>query len=580
MTVSTNRTVGAFTFVLHAHLPYVLSHGVWPHGMDWIFEAASESYLPLLTACSDLVEEGISPKLTLGLTPVLVEQLRDPSFVEAFDHYLRQRIQSAEENAQEFHQREEPLLERLADRWRDEFTTTRARFHDQYHRDIVGAFAELQEQGHIEIITGAATHGYLPLIGYDASVRAQIRQGVQSYQRHFGRTPKGCWLPECAYRPAYEWKSPIEGVGPQYPALRSGVEEVLSEEGVQYFFVDTHLLMGGVTKGVYLERFTALQTLWEQMQGSLKGEEAHFDYSPYRSYFCSGSYAGNAVSFFTRDEKTGLQVWSGEHGYPGDGNYLDFHKKHYPGGHRYWKVTSAKADLADKMAYYPDEVDARLDDNANHFAWLVETILSENPQDGSLPIITAPYDAELFGHWWYEGPRWIYKTIKRMQQNGKVRLMTAGEHLTAYPPSIGVSLPEGSWGQGGFHWIWLNDWTEWTWKEIYKAEETMRKLAESYAHSDNESLQRLLRQTARELLLLESSDWQFLISTWSARDYAEMRLQEHRDVFTRLAGMTRQYAATGNLPVEDWDFLLTCEKRDNLFPDVNPAWWRDRVAVT
>jgi len=231
--------------------------------------------------------------------------------------------------------------------------------------------------------------------------------------------------------------------------------------------------------------------------------------------------------------------------------------------------------LADKMIYYPEDVEARLDNNASHFAWLVETILSENQGEGAAPFLTAMYDAELFGHWWYEGPRWIYKTIKRLHEIGKVRQRTTGDFLTENPPSLGVSLPEGSWGQGGFHWIWLNDWTAWTWKEIYKAEDTMRDLARDYAHVDDAPLQRLLRQTARELLLLESSDWQFLISTWSARDYAEMRLQEHRDIFLRLAAMVRQYAAGGKLDPEDWEFLATSERRDNPFPDINPAWWAE-----
>lgn len=574
------KHTGAFTFVLHGHLPYVISHGVWPHGMDWIFEAASECYLPLLDTFTTLVDEGISPCVTLGLTPVLTEQLRDPAFIAGFDAYLVHRIEAAIDNAREFRQQKQPLLEQLAYRWRDEFTGIRERYHDRYHDDIPGAYAKLQDDGHLEIITCAATHGYLPLLGDDTCVRAQVRQGIASYRRHYGREPRGIWLPECAYRPSYMWKSPIEGAGPQQPVLRAGVEEVLSEQGIEYFFVDTHLLMGGTTQGVYVERFGALKALWEQSQRAQSGEPEHFDHSPYRPYYASGRYDGSAVSFFTREERTGLQVWSGEHGYPGDGNYLDFHKKHYPGGLRYWKVTSAQADLADKQIYYPDDIEARLDGNAEHYAWLVETLLAENPQTDGPTFLTAPYDTELFGHWWYEGPRWIYKTLKRLHAGDRVRLQTAGSYLAENPPTIGVALPEGSWGQGGFHWIWLNEWTAWTWKEVYKAEEEMRALAKAFAHSDDAALQRLLRQTARELLLLESSDWQFLISTWSARDYAEMRLQEHRDVFTRLAGMTRQYAATGELDTSDWEYLATCELRDNLFPDVDPTWWIDKAPVT
>jgi len=233
-------------------------------------------------------------------------------------------------------------------------------------------------------------------------VQAQIKLGVATYKKHFGCQPQGIWLPECAYRPAYNWTPPVEGFGGSRP--RKGVEEFLSENGIQYFIVDSHLLKGGKSIGVYLDRFEALKQLWKNFENQYKPAEEDTAKSSHRLYYAASIQGKNPVGFFIRDPDTGIQVWSGEHGYPGDGNYLDFHKKHYPGGHRYWKVTSAKSDLADKQVYEPELVQSRILENASHFKNLVRSIcLSEDFKDGYTPIVCAPFDAELFGHWWFEG---------------------------------------------------------------------------------------------------------------------------------------------------------------------------------
>ncbi|MCK4597574.1 DUF1957 domain-containing protein, partial [bacterium] len=99
-----SETIGSFTFVLHAHLPYVLAHGRWPHGMDWLTEAAAETYIPLLDALNELIEAGHSPRITLGLTPVLCEQLADEDFKAEFGDYLTQKIAAAEEDYKTFDQ--------------------------------------------------------------------------------------------------------------------------------------------------------------------------------------------------------------------------------------------------------------------------------------------------------------------------------------------------------------------------------------------------------------------------------------------------------------------------------------------
>ncbi|HEQ60707.1 MAG TPA: DUF1957 domain-containing protein, partial [Firmicutes bacterium] len=239
---------GCFALVLHSHLPYVVAHGRWPHGMDWLNEAAAETYLPLLEACRRLVGEGISPRFTIGLTPILCEMLASDTFRSEFRAYLEDKVEAAAIDEKEFSRTGRARLEQLARMWREHYERLREQF-EQLGGDVVAEFRRLQDEGHIEIITCAATHGYLPLLCEDISIQAQVKTAVQCHRRHFGRAPKGFWLPECAYRPAYRWEPPLPEGGEARE--RKGVEEFLSENGIEFFFIDSHLLKGGEAIGVY-----------------------------------------------------------------------------------------------------------------------------------------------------------------------------------------------------------------------------------------------------------------------------------------------------------------------------------------
>ena len=340
--------------------------------------------------------------------------------------------------------------------------------------------------------------------------------------------------------------------------------------------IGDHRVAGGRPIGVYLSRFEALKQLWGQFEKSYQPLPEDVTKTAYEPFLVSSSLKSQRpVAVFTRDPETGIQVWSGEAGYPGDGSYLDFHKKRFPGGLRYWKVTGPKTDMADKEVYDNGAVEARLKENASHFVGLVKGVLSKHRSEtGSPGILTAPFDAELLGHWWFEGPRWLYYVLKWLAADPELELITCGKYLERHPTETEISIPEGSWGEGGFHWIWLNEWTEWSWRHIYAAEERMMRIAGDYADRTEDSfLQRILKQAARELLLLQSSDWQFLISTWSAKDYAELRLALHAGDFNRLAAMAESFGRGKGLSEGDEAFLEACEARDKLFPDIDPQWW-------
>ena len=524
---------GYFTFVLHTHLPYVRKHGRWPFGEEWLYEAMSETYLPLLMEFERLRSLGVRFQLVVNITPVLAEQLADDYIKVEFEEYLLRRIEATEKDLKSGKYDEKAVRASL-DHFRKVYDYWKA-----INGDIIGKFRELQDSGYLEIITSAATHGYLPLLGRDEAIRAQIANGVATYEKHFGRRPRGIWLPECAYRPAGEWELPGGRL-----VKRPGIERFLEEFGIEYFFVESNLIdEGPVTRG-----YGEIQ-LYEGEKSTL------------RPYWVRGS----SVAVFARNRETGHQVWSAHYGYPGDFFYREFHRKAPESGGQYWRVTGKDVELGDKEFYDPDKAMERVEEHARHFVWLVTTLLEGHEEKfGEKGIVVSPYDTELFGHWWFEGVKWLGRVLELMAERGIITT-TLSAFLDSYTGErYEVELPEGSWGANADHSTWWNEGTEWTWEHVYRAEERIVALASKYYGMDR-TTDRILEQLARELLILEASDWQFLITTGQAKKYAERRVLTHSRDFHRLANELERYVKTGAFDVH---LLEELEERDNPFRPV------------
>jgi len=549
---------GTLLLVLHTHLPWVLGHGRWPHGESWLYEAAAECYLPILRLLDRLEAEDRKGSVTLGVTPVLAEMLSTPRFRDGFLAYLGERAGRADADRREFETSGDEYARGAAVAWSEFYKRAKEDFLEKYNGDLLSALVRLQESGRIEIIVSAATHGYLPLLGRDESIEAQLGIGITSYRRRFGRRPRGIWLPECAYRPGYAWSRPV---GPARAWLRPGLEEFLARKGLRYFFVDTHLVAGGAPIGTYEDRLAE-----RRLDAAREGTGL----SPNEPYAITASRR-RKVAVLARDPRSSVQVWSADYGYPGDGAYLEFHRKHGRDGLRYWRVTDRRIPLAEKVPYDPMAAKERAEAHAEHFASLVIDRLREYQEaTGRTGVVVAPFDTELFGHWWFEGPQWLESVLRRLE--GQVEVATASSFLAKHPPRSAIRLPEGSWGQGGHHWVWLNDGTRWIWEEVYRAEDAFLEASRAARGQRKPIIRRILTQLARELLLLESSDWPFLITTVAAKDYAEARVKEHIEAFDRLASMLPQ-ARAGTLSPEDRAWLTTIEARDSLFPDLDLKSW-------
>jgi 1,4-alpha-glucan branching enzyme len=547
-----------FVLALHSHLPYVLNHGRWPHGSDWLSEATLDTYLPLLEALRALGAEAVPAPVTLGFTPVLANQLASPVFAAEMDAFFDQRLAACDEAPASLASAGESALLPLVSFWRTRLLRLR-RLFQEIDRDIVAAFRALESAGRIEIIGSAATHGFLPLLARDESIRLQLAVGISEHRRLFGRAPLGCWLPECAYRPRGPWHP-----WPTAPraGLRRGIEEHLADAGFRFFFVDSHLAGAGRPLGIYGDPEGD-----PTLHGPLAVSAPHIaQRSAYQTYRVAQGRAGD-VAAFVRDPRASMQVWSRFQGYPGDEWYLEFHKMRWPGGLKLWRVTGAGVDLGDKRTYDPAVAAARARTHAEHFAGILGDIaVAEAGNRGA--VVVAPFDTELFGHWWFEGPDFLTGVYRELAgRRVALRPTTAKRHLDDHPSRAAIRLPAGSWGANGDFSMWLSPHTAWTWERLWPLEQRFWDVAP--AALMNPAARHVLAQAARELLLAQSSDWQFIISTGAAADYAERRFQEHCSAAEQLVtallagGESELTVAQGR--AEEFG------RRDALFPDILPA---------
>lgn len=571
--------LGSFCLVLHGHLPYVLRHGTWPHGEDWLYEAAAETYLPILTTLGHCQLYKGNPKLTMGLTPVLLEQLAHEHFKSGFEHYLQDRIEKARADRKEF---ESPGVNNghmayLASRWEQWHADLLEQFRE-IDRDIPAAYARFAREGALQILTSNATHAYMPLLFEDSCLRAQMRAGVASSERILGFRPKGMWLPECAYRPGGRWCAPINWGCKDY---RIGIEHIVADEGITHFFVEHHLIEGSRSEWAFNDG------AWHKVGWD---EAAKYPGRGWRSVHepHGVNSDGNGLArvwVFGRDNNVCERVWSGDFGYPADGVYLEFHKKWGPRrGLRYWKITGHKVDLGDKHLYYPENVEGKVFEHAQHFVNAVKEALRRHRDlTGKPGVVVATFDAELFGHWWFEGPQFIRDVMLTINSDPQLDQVTAEEYLDRTFCDKVVALPEGSWGEKGDHRVWTNEQVNWMWDIEYRCETQFGRLTaqlpwrEDSTHPAKIQIRELLEKAGRELLLLQASDWPFVIRRGQAVDYGIKRFMQHVARFENFADLAEKVAQNsaylGQLNEVEKHEIADADLHDVIFPKIDLNWW-------
>jgi 1,4-alpha-glucan branching enzyme len=528
---------GFFSLILHAHLPFV-RHPEYPEFLeeDWLFEAITEVYLPLIFIFQSLHEAGVKPRLAMNVSPPLCEMLSDEMLQTRYTRHLENLLELADK---EVHRTQNEAVEfhDVAKMYAKSMRASLGLWNDRYKRDLVAAFRELQEEGVIEIITCGATHGFLPLISTEESRRAQVNVAVVNYKKHFGRQPRGIWLPECAYEP--------------------GVELLLKDAGIEYFISDTHAILYG---------------------------DPRPRYGVHAPVFCP-----NGVAVFARDVETSQQVWSAEIGYPGSDVYREFYRDvgwdlpidylkphlHADGNRRhlglkYYRITGRNVPQQGKAPYIPGLAREKAAENAGHFIGerIKQAHILRATFEGHPPLVVSPYDAELFGHWWFEGPQFIDFFFRKLHYDqSEIAAVTPGDFLDSGIPIQRQRPTASSWGENGYYKVWLNERNSWMYPYQHDAERRMTDLVNRFSNESGkrdllETERRLLRQMARELLLGESSDWAFQIYQGTTVEYSTRRFQSHIHRFDLLAKMLE----TGDV---DHELLAEIERRDNIFPEID-----------
>lgn len=519
---------GYLSLILHAHLPYV-RHPEYEEFLeeDWLFEAITETYVPLIEVFDGLVRDGVHFRITMSMSPSLVSMLTDPLLQQRYLRHLGKLIELSGKEVERT--RFMPEFHELALMYHWKLGKTRDIFSGRYNCNIVTAFRDFQDKGVLEVMTVGATHGFLPLMeSVPNAVRAQIRVAAQHYEKHFGRRPRGVWLPECAYYP--------------------GLEKILREEGIRYFIVDTHGILHAEPRPKYGV------------------------YAPV--------YTPSGVAAFARDVESSKQVWSAVEGYPGDYDYREFYRdvgydldfdymRPYiqPNGLRkmtgvkYYRITGPGNH---KEPYNQHAALEKAASHAGNFMFNREKQVEHlhGVMGGKPPIIVAPYDAELYGHWWYEGPEWINFLMRKIACDQDVfKTITPSEYLAMFPKNQVCQPPMCSWGYKGYNEVWLEGSNDWIYPHLVRAAERMVGLAQKHAGDANGN-GRALNQAARELLLAQASDWAFIMKTGTMVEYAVKRTKDHLSRFHAIADQVEQ----GNI---DGGWLRQVEGLDNIFPDVD-----------
>jgi 1,4-alpha-glucan branching enzyme len=355
--------------------------------------------------------------------------------------------------------------------------------------------------GKLEVITCPATHMILPLFKHAPEmIRGEIAIACRQYEAAMGRPPRGMWLPENAYTP--------------------GIDRFLADAGIRWSLLNANGVNNGDTKAFF-------------------GTDAPV-------------IAPAGVAFFGIDEETRASVWSREGGYPGHVNYKEWYRDlgyeaewdYLPEyfhtanlrrntGIKYYRITRKGGDLGSKEYYQPLWAEGTAHEQAGQFVYYRGAKANHAVRAlGRKSIVTSAYDAELFGHWWEEGPMWIESVFRKLlYDQSEVRPVTPSEYLAEQPHQQRMTPGASSWGKKDYFQTWVDGRSYqpncWVYRHMYRLSNRLVDLATRHKNNENALLERALNQAARELLLAISSDWGFLIETGQAVRYSELRITNH-----------------------------------------------------
>ena len=525
-------------------MPYVLGHGEWPHGNTWLFEAVLESYIPLLNLINRLDDRGLRSALTWSMSPIVTEQLLHPQFSDLLIHYIRKQIHQAETDLEKFHRIEDARWNiPMGTYWKAWYQHRMEDFTDRYATSIPQALRQAQEKEILELMPTSLTHSYLPLLQSEHSINMQIAKALSLHERVYHHRPHIMWLPECGYSPRMNTK---RDMGLEEYMLLNDVRATIINQTNHFHIVD---------------QSSKWQELPEYLQPmSIVRIQSNIDNK-------------RDLSIMIRHQELCSKIWSENEGFPSHADYLEFHKKEYDSSLKYWRVTDRAVGLDKKQPYSPHIAKKKAKQHAREYVQMLETHAREYAEAMNQPgVICLAFDTELFGHWWFEGPHFLESLIEQINQSEYLNMTTYSESLDLQKELPIVQCSRGSWGANGNDDSWLNEHTKSIWENIHHAEKMMNEILEE-GNPPGRLKQRIAELALRELMLMQASDWTWLISMNKASDYARQRFEEHYAFFEQLISIFRSIGDSEYYTKEELIILQKIEQRDDILQDINIDDW-------
>lgn len=517
---------------LHMHSPNLfradpfresfLRPGIWPiktatgeevHNTpgEWVLKNCLDSWLPLLRVFKTLASDDIDFQVSLNISPPVAYTLSHPRFQDYMSRYLDRTMAHIKSQIQIMKSRLDAQEYIWAgERYLADIKALAQFYNHDLGKDIIGAYRTLSNDGYLELSTCTATHGMAGLLqSTPDALNTQIQIAKQAHNRIFGDDPKGIWLAENSYFP--------------------GVEKILEKHQLHYFFVEAEAILNGSV---------------------LPSEE---EYNPVL-------IPGAQVCAFGRSRLGRVQVWDAKIGYAGHPDFREYHFRHF--GLQLKRITTKLSN--EKGPYNPDNAEK----TARHLAQdfyikLCDQIKKlENKNFQSMPLITCTYDAELFGHHWFEGPLFLEELLRECYRKSDYIGLTTPSHYLANRPNLPEVTPNPStWGHEAFHLRWTAPKVAWTFRELDRADQILKQYLKKARHKEfNPKQNQAVQQMGAELIRSQSSDLTFVMISGDFEEDMQREILKYLDYFYVLKHMI-----DNNNLCED--FLLFRQHENDMFPE-------------
>lgn len=510
-------------FVFHFHLPYLYHHDGRYIEENWYYQNLAEAYIPFLEMIEELAFAGLVPQITVSLSPTLYNMMENEVMSARFKRYLERTLSLID---QEKKNNSEQRIKEILTLYEEKYLKVMEYF-TRYSEDIITPFKILKNQGVVEIITSPLSYSILPLITLKEVINVEISEALKDFKNIFLTESRGFFISECAWSPQ--------------------IESFLKKNSVEYIFLDErasdvepskmYILPSGIK--VFLRDYRSFDFIF--------GEEGVVRNPFYREFY--------------RDI-----------GYERDLEYLKrFTECDFPvnTGIKYFRITDLNLPLEKKELYDPQKAHEAVLADAERFARYILDIFSTTDNK---PLFVGIFNAEIFGHRWFEGIEfWRHFFITIRQKRYPIGFVLPTNYINTTTPVAKITPTMSSWADNGFFDKWLNEKNDFIYPFQYEISKKFISVASRFRGIKiSGELERVLKAIAREIVMMHSSDWAVMIASDVHKEYAGRRIAKHYSNAVKLIDwLIKGYY--------DKDELALIEKELPVFSDID---WRSFLSAS